>query len=231
MVPLTWPGEATVDTLVPVPALPGLTVTSDADPAAVYASMAAALAAGADAWKREQSPLYSSPQALRFLRNEARIALAAPSKQLYLHLGLVGRRLAARVTLASGRVVTTPLTPPVEPAPPRIREIWLACSAGSPPAVGSTLTAHAAYYGGTPGACEWVWIRVDADGNRSESAPVALDPSTPYPAEGAASGSDPRLRLISPEDVGCMFKVQCEPVRADGERGAPSTSKPTAEAV
>jgi hypothetical protein len=127
------------------------------------------------------------------------------------------------VTVPGHGTLHVPAVGPIEAAPPRIRELWVEGNAR----VGSTLRAHAAYYGGAPGHCEFSWIRVDADGNRTETQPQRISPAAPLPPD--ASSADPRCLLITAADVGCAFKVTCEPVRSDGARGAPTTSKPTAD--
>ena len=127
------------------------------------------------------------------------------------------------------------LTPPVEPAPPRVRELWLDGAA----AVHSALRARAWYFGGVPAleGCDYSWIRVDIEGQRSETPPALASPLQRGDARGDARGAraaeaaagDARAWQLSSADVGCMFKVTVEPVRFDGERGAPTTSKPSAE--
>lgn len=123
---------------------------------------------------------------------------------------------------------------PVEPAPPRIREIWVETEGegGSGGVPGGWLTGKLLYWGGTPGLCEFSWISVDAEGERTESDVRVWDPLAPYPPLGSPDAeADPRLRKLEAVDVGCSFKLTCEPVRADGVKGAPSTSKPTADVV
>jgi hypothetical protein len=219
------------------PRRPGLVVPEDADPAAAYSALETLLAHPAsESWQNTDSPLYSAAQALRMMRNEAILALRDPL-QYYLALADVGYFVSAVVTLPgdgpSAGPKTVPAVGPVQPAPPRIREMWL----DGQPQTGGVLFAHCFYYGGVPGACEVSWIRVDNDGNRSESTPATADLLQPFPsmeelrqlwAEGKTC-TDPRVLRITDQDIGCMYKAQCEPVRLDGERGAPSTSKPTSE--
>lgn len=206
------------------PPLPGLVVPHDDDPAAAAAAAVAAVTAPNPS-QNAQSPLYSSAAALRLLRNEAAAALAHP---LCLPLSLVdvGRLVGAVVSVPGRGTFRATAVGPVEAAPPRIREVWVEGDA----VVGGCLRAHAAYYGGRPGACELSWVRVDGEGNRTEGAPRACDPSAPLPAPlppRDGDGADPRCLRLGPQDEGCCFKACIEPVRADGVRGAPSTSKPS----
>jgi len=202
-----------------LPSVPGLALGPEtASPPlvmdSILASMGAAAAGAAD------SPLYSSAAAQRLLRAEEEAA-AGNALALPLSLSHIGRRIAVLV-IAGGRAHLSAATGVVEAAPPRVREVWVDGEA----AVGGELRARVLYYGGRPGPCDFSWVRVDGEGRRSESSPVSALPSGPW----TGPGPDPRTRTLTAEDVGCSFKVTCEPVRADGVRGAPSTSKPTAEA-
>ncbi len=210
-------------------------LTPSKDPAASYAKTVAAVGAP-DAAHHADSPLYSSAAALRMLRDMAHAALLDPT-QYVLTLRDVGHTVGALVTTSAANssqeeqlttFLLAPTQSPVEPAPPRIREVWVEGEAR----VGETLHARAVYYGGVAAACLYSWIRVDADGNRTESDPCPYDPLAPIPPpDTPAAAADPRGRRVGPEDVGCAFKVTVEPVRSDGARGAPSTSKPTADVV
>jgi hypothetical protein len=227
-----------VESLFDPPPVPGLAKpVADPNPVAVLAAMHAATTAP-DAAMNAESPLYSSAAALRMLINEAAAVVENPALH-YVTLHDIGHTLIAEVTIGSAggggggdaapAVYRSPVAGPVEAAPPRIREIWV--ENGPSAAIGAVLRARVVYFGGVPGLCDFSWIRVDDDGNRTETAAVAWDPlaAVADPAEGAATGADPRALRLLPSDAGCMYKVTCEPVRWDGARGAPSTSKPTAE--
>lgn len=216
------------------PPIPGFTIPQDEDPIAAYQRTIQAMSA-TDAAHHTDSPLYSSPAANRMLRNEATVALLDIT-QFPLTLIDVGRIITAIITLpgmgtyrilhpsSSSSSKTSLANPTIEPAPPRIREIWIE----GEPKVGSTLQARTVYYGGVPGPCEYSWIRVDIDGNRTETEPKPCDPFAPFPLpQTPAALLDPRCYLVTEKDIGCCFKIQCDPVRSDGVRGAPSTSKPT----
>jgi hypothetical protein len=219
------PARALAD-VFSAPAAPHLTVPADADARAAYREVLASLRAP-DAAMQATSPLYSAATALRLLRAETAIALAHPL-QYACGLADVGRYVSAMVTVPGHGTVHVPAVGPVEAAPPRIRELWVEGA----PRVGATLVARSAYYGGEPGPCDFSWIRVDAEGNRTETEPQRAVPTAPLAADAGGGGgddTDPRCLRLTPADVGCAFKVTCEPVRADGVRGAPTTSKPTAD--
>jgi len=224
MLPLARRDPAAV---FPLPPVPGLRVPDDADPAAACAELEAAyhLAVSAhDGFPNDSSPLYSAAAALRLMRAEALSAEADPSTH-YLTLDDVGHLFAAVLTDAeTGTRVRSGLIGPVEAAPPRMRDLWLEGS----PVAGQSLVARGWYYGGLPGPCEYSWIRVDAEGNRSETLPVPQAPLAALDAATSGAG-DPRFRRLAAQDVGCMFKVTCDPVRLDGAKGAPTTSKPSQE--
>ena len=213
------------------PPIPGLIIPNDDDPLLAYQTIVQAITAS-DAAQHTDSPLYSSVAASRMLRNGAAAALT-DCTQFPLTLTDVGRIITAIITIPNlgtfriqhqliNKISNNNHT--IEPAPPRIREIWIEGEAK----VGSTLQARTVYYGGLPGPCEYSWIRVDNDGNRTETEPKISDPFAPYPLPHTpAALLDPRCYLITEKDIGCCFKIQCDPVRTDGIRGAPTTSKPT----
>ena len=225
----------------------------DADPAAAYVVEATALASRMDnASNRamtasssalpipDDSPLFTSSAALRLLRNEASVAASDPF-QHHAGLGDVGLYFAARVTLAGGSTVITRPVGPIEPAPPRIRELWIEGRA----AVGEDLRARCIYFGGQAGPCLWSWIRIDAEGNRTESEARPARPQDDETAAAAAAAAataaastekgkgkgDPRVLRITKADIGCCFKVSVQPVRWDGVVGELQTSKPTADVI
>jgi len=116
---------------------------------------------------------------------------------------------------------------PVAPGPPRLLQIKIAGQA----VVGQSLQAELDYVGGAQGASEFWWLRI-RDGDRENlSEPVALTAEQVArfdPADRAAVASDPRVYLLKDADRGCIFKLKCRPVRADGYRGEVFTSKPSA---
>jgi len=123
---------------------------------------------------------------------------------------------------------------PVAPGPPRLVAIKIV----GEPQVGQRLVAQVDYVGGTQGASEFWWMRI-RDGERENmSEPSALsevqvaclnpsNPTNPTSADADGDGSDPRVYLLGSADRGCVFKLKCRPVRADGYRGEVFTSKPS----
>jgi hypothetical protein len=261
-VPLLRVGARLLDDVLPVPPAPGIDL--DAPPPAPD-----------PADPHVGSPLFTSVAALRLLRAQASVGVEEGGLQYFLALEDVGHCIAAVVVAPGQAPLQLPAVGPVEPAPPRFREVWLECAPPQPhtagdgagddaarpsmtlesqspppppppppltptPVVGGLLLARSHYYGGVPAAeCLVTWIRVAPDGTRSETAPRCCTPHTPVPPAAVAAGTphgvsdvDPRVYRLPPSDVGAMYKVHMTPVRlGDGESGAPSTSRPTAEAV
>ena len=217
---------------------PGLAGLPDEAPRAAFCA-AVAVYGSADGAQHADSPLYSALATVKLLRAEAGLAAGDPL-QFSLTLDDVGHHLAAVVTLPGHGTFTTPALGPVEAAPPCTRAIWLEDGTGllqeggvaaplgeSAPTVGGALLARIVYYGGAPGLCDVSWIRVDAVGDRSESQIVRLSPASPL----GPAGEDGRVRVLGAGDVKCEFKACCDPVRSDGARGAPATSKACKEVV
>lgn len=222
----------------PAPSMPSLaSLAYDEDPHAVYASLAAGIVGAIDESgitrtainAAQDSPLFTIAAATRFARCEAQIAHADPL-QYKLTLADVGHVLCAVVYAISPdsgllqAVAETHVIGPIQPAPPRIREVAIDGYAR----VGNVLQARAVYFGGLPGACQYGWIRVDGEGARTDEAVRSAQPWSPVWAEGADVRGDARCRVLGPDDVGCDFKLMCTPVRADGVQGAPTTSRLTA---
>lgn len=120
---------------------------------------------------------------------------------------------------------------PVDPSPPRFKNFRI---------VGRfTVGGHAMgtydYVGGKMGLCEFSWMRIRQGVREDLGAPIAIDadqlkhPPTLDRNSGNViyQGSDPRVRLLGEDDVGCTFKLKCRPVREDGYQGQIVTSKPS----
>lgn len=212
-----------------------------------------AAAQSPDGFPSDSSPLYSNAAALRLLRTEAAATLLDPhGTQHYLTLDDVGCSFLAVLTVYEeeqgdssnaegataggertavvGRWRSLPIGP-VEAGPPRIREMWLR---GEPVVIGGAGRLEAAcwYWGGLPSSLTlFSWVKVDAEGNRTDTAELHQHPFAPFEPKGAGSGSgsDPRVMLLDASCVGAMFKATADPARLDGVRGAPTTSKPCSE--
>ena len=115
---------------------------------------------------------------------------------------------------------------PVLAGPPRLLDLTIE---GSPLLeLGSEAVATINYIGGKPGASEFWWLRIRGDGEREqlgEPRTIRACDAELGPAE--MGKDDPRIHLITPEDMGCVLKVKCRPVRIDGHKGEIFTSKPT----
>lgn len=196
-------------------------------PAAILAARAALDAGGSAA--ADVMPTFSSAGAcagglglfIECARDPWRLALSTE---------LVGRSLLCRVSRGAEAWVS-PAWGPVEPAPPRCREVWVEGEA----VVGGVLTANAWYWGGRPGSCLFHWVRVSAEGERTTYEPRSADLSTlPDTASTAAAGADGsgtpadgRVMPVTAADVGCKFKVTAEPARIDGMVAERTSSRPS----
>ena len=111
---------------------------------------------------------------------------------------------------------------PVLAGPPRLMDLSIAGDM----TVGSVAVAQIKYIGGSPGPSEFWWMRI-RDGDREQ----ITDPRPIDVADAAApprSQDDPRIYVIGAQDIACILKVKCRPVRIDGHRGEIFTSKPSA---
>jgi hypothetical protein len=118
---------------------------------------------------------------------------------------------------------------PVDPAPPKAREIWIAGAQHAH----ALLTGRAFYFGGYEGASVVSWVAITDDG-----ATVELKPPTPCaPLPDDDGGGDaqppaddhPRALRLREEQRGCLIKFKIQPVRSDGDEGHTEASRPTAE--
>ena len=134
-------------------------------------------------------------------------------------------------TSEPGLVMSLPIGP-IEPAPPRAREIWIEGEAR----VGALLIGNTYYYGGREKLCVCSWVCIGDDGDiREVKAPVESPPvsTAPLPALNSPIGgigdSHPRALRVSKELLGCLIKFRVQPVRADGDEGHLESSRPTKE--
>ena len=116
---------------------------------------------------------------------------------------------------------------PVLPGPPRLLEIRIIGETK----VGKRLIASTQYIGGYEGASEYWWIRIK-DGERQQiTEPHAINIEHLFYEESEFLSSDPRVHIITNEDIGCSFKVKCRPVRSDGYKGEIVTSLSSKDVV
>lgn len=100
---------------------------------------------------------------------------------------------------------------PVLPGPPRLLDLVIVGDFRS----GHVLRAQGNYIGGMEGESEYWWMRI------REGVRETL--SEPRPRSTRVD--DPSLYRLTDLDVGCVLKVKCRPVRADGWKGEIFTSK------
>ena len=127
---------------------------------------------------------------------------------------------------------------PVLAGPPRLLglEIKGACTSGY------ALLAESKYIGGIEGSSEFWWLRIKNGKREQVSEPREIGHSNSYAAcessmaekgfidpsrfvDLMASPLDPRIYILSADDVGCEMKVKCRPTRSDGVKGEVFTSK------
>jgi hypothetical protein len=109
---------------------------------------------------------------------------------------------------------------PVLPAPPRLLNLDIT---GDVFKVGESVFAQSEYTGGQEGASEYWWFQIK-NGKR-----VQLNEPTPYDPSMTSSIVDPRVHVITDDDIGSVLKVKCRPVRIDGYKGEVFTSKASIE--
>jgi hypothetical protein len=123
---------------------------------------------------------------------------------------------------------------PVLPGPPRLLDLRIVGEC----VTGRRLYAEAEYIGGTQGLSEYWWFRIKAGKRVQISEPKAVSEGITLEdlrhtlATGETDGKplddDSRVLLLTEEDVGCVLKVKCRPVRVDGYKGEVFTSKASA---
>jgi hypothetical protein len=141
---------------------------------------------------------------------------------------------------------------PVLPGPPRLLDLRIACEGENQETktdgecvVGKMVYAECEYIGGTQGPSEYWWFRIKGGKRVQIGDPRPIDPSVSLDdirscvARGKEIDQqdseedrkklcdDPRVLLLTEEDDGCVLKVKCRPVRADGYKGEVFTSKPS----
>lgn len=130
---------------------------------------------------------------------------------------------------------------PILPGPPRLLDFVIAGDLY----VGGYAKAEGRYIGGVEGPSEYWWLKVSADGKRSQiTEPKAI------PWIGAQAihnpDNDPRYYKLTPgkkvilfcltdllhcnfaDDIGCTLKSKCRPIRTDKVAGEIFTSKSSA---
>ena len=91
--------------------------------------------------------------------------------------------------------------------------------------VGKRAIASYKYVGGIEGCSEFWWLRINNGKREQISEPISI--SAINLSSSDYTDNDPRVYVIKEEDIGCILKVKCIPVRSDGYRGEIFTSKPS----
>jgi hypothetical protein len=117
---------------------------------------------------------------------------------------------------------------PVLPGPPRLLDLRIMGECVK----GRRVYAEAEYIGGTQGLSEYWWFRIKAGKRVQIGEPRGVNDSLTLEdlrrslvGEIESPLDDSRVLLLTEEDVGCVLKVKCRPVRVDGYKGEVFTSK------
>lgn len=152
----------------------------------------------------------------------------------------VGYYISFRVTNEDMDIVThNGFVGPIVAGPARLLELRIQGNFK----IGNVVVAVPTYIGGVEGESEYWWMRINKGKREQVTQPRKIDPEyaefnsikaalTSGKDVGARQltsiepGSiDPRMYVLSADDIGCEFKVKCRPVRSDGVRGEIFTSK------
>ncbi len=130
---------------------------------------------------------------------------------------------------------------PIEPAPPRAREIWITGATGplGAPALGNLLVGCVYYYGGWEGRSRVSWVAINSEGETRElkgwqpsaSPDVQALPEAGNRSSSSSGDAHPRALRVTEDLLGCIIKFKVQPVRWDGDEGHQESSRPTPEVV
>lgn len=129
---------------------------------------------------------------------------------------------------------------PILPGPPRLLDLRITGKCVK----GARVYAEPEYIGGTEGLSEYWWVRIKAGKRIQIGDPRAVDGSLSLDdirrsvteegergEEDEKCWNDSRVLLLSDEDLDCVLKVKCRPVRVDGYKGEVFTSKASSTVV
>jgi hypothetical protein len=129
---------------------------------------------------------------------------------------------------------------PILPGPPRLLDLRIIGKCVK----GARVYAEPEYIGGTEGLSEYWWVRIKAGKRIQIGDPRAVDGSLSLDdirrsvteeggrgVEDEKCWNDSRVLLLSDEDLDCVLKVKCRPVRVDGYKGEVFTSKASSTVV
>lgn len=120
---------------------------------------------------------------------------------------------------------------PVLPGPPRLLDLRIVGKCIK----GEKVFAESDYIGGTEGLSEYWWFRIKGGKRVQIGEPRVVSDFAIKDIKECIGGAidkkeclnDPRVLELSEEDLGCVLKVKCRPVRVDGYKGEVFTSKPS----
>lgn len=123
---------------------------------------------------------------------------------------------------------------PILPGPPRVLDFKVSGSMK----VNGFAIADNVYIGGYEGQSQYWWMKVSAEGIRTQITEPKQIPLIAEPIENilketdaskllTLSKTDPRVYKITPDDEGCTLKAKCKPTRVDFALGEIFTSKGT----
>jgi hypothetical protein len=143
-----------------------------------------------------------------------------------------------RATTTSQRAMNS--IGPILPGPPRLLDLRIIGKCVK----GARVYAEPEYIGGTEGLSEYWWVRIKAGKRIQIGDPRAVDGSLSLDdirrsvteeggrgEEDEKCWNDSRVLLLSDEDLDCVLKVKCRPVRVDGYKGEVFTSKASSTVV
>lgn len=106
---------------------------------------------------------------------------------------------------------------PVRPGPPRVLNLQVT---GKSFQVGESVRAECKYIGGREGLSEYWWFKIMKGKRIQLTEPLSILNNEP-------GNVDPRVYELKEDDVECVLKVKCRPIRSDGHIGEIFTSKPS----
>jgi hypothetical protein len=148
------------------------------------------------------------------------------------------QHIEERATTTSQRAMNS--IGPILPGPPRLLDLRIIGKCVK----GARVYAEPEYIGGTEGLSEYWWVRIKAGKRIQIGDPRAVDGSLSLHdirrsvteeggrgEEDEKCWNDSRVLLLSDEDLDCVLKVKCRPVRVDGYKGEVFTSKASSTVV
>lgn len=118
---------------------------------------------------------------------------------------------------------------PVLPGPPRMLDLRVDGKTEFWTGDQAVVRAEGQYIGGREGLSEYWWFKIMKGKRIQLSEPLSVSSSVMTREGDMKPGEeqlqDPRMYVLREEDVGCVLKVKCRPIRSDGHKGEIFTSK------